>query len=152
MACAEGAEKFFPRHQKKFPKPRFSAALELRGEGGEGVQGRGGGGLGGRGPPPVGMKIKASPWGGGGLLRTSQLGKDEEGDDALIFGRVVRFRPTIIFKGGFQGRVHKECIRINRSVPRVACTVSKSAKPMEQQFKVCYSRTQKFFTVPLDPQ
>ena len=50
--------------------------------GGEGVQGRGGGGPGegGRGSrgggggvqgggPPVGMKIKASPWGGGGMSR-----------------------------------------------------------------------------------
>ena len=53
VACAEGAEKFFPRHQKKFPKPRFSAALELRGEGGRGSRGEG--------SPPVGMKIKASP-------------------------------------------------------------------------------------------
>ena len=57
MACAEGAEKFFPCHQKKFPKPRFSAALELRGEGGRGSRGEGS-------PPPLGMKIKASPWGG----------------------------------------------------------------------------------------
>ena len=63
VACAEGAEKFFPRHQKKFPKPRFSAALELRGEGGRGSRG-GGEGVQGGGvpPPPVGMKIKASPW------------------------------------------------------------------------------------------
>ena len=46
--------KFFPMTKKKFPKPRFSGALELRGEGGRGVQG---GGV----PPPTGMKIKASP-------------------------------------------------------------------------------------------
>ena len=52
VACAEGAEKFFPRHQKKFPKPRFSAALELRGEGGRGSMGGGGGGVQGGGPPP----------------------------------------------------------------------------------------------------
>ena len=37
--------KFFSHDQKMFPKPRFSGALELRGEGGEGVQ-RGG-------PPPL---------------------------------------------------------------------------------------------------
>ena len=54
-----------------------------------------------------------------------KVGKDEEDDDALLFGRVVRFRPTIIFKGEFEGRVHKECKRINRSVPRVVCTVLK---------------------------
>ena len=52
MACAEGAEKFFPRHQKKFPKPRFSAALELRGEGGRGSRGGGEGVQGGGVPPP----------------------------------------------------------------------------------------------------
>ena len=45
--------KFFSHDLKKFPKPRFSGALELRGEGG-GVRG---------GPPPhAGMKIKASPF------------------------------------------------------------------------------------------
>ena len=86
------------------------------------------------------------------LLRISQVSKDEEGDDALFFGLVVRFWPTITFKGVFEGRVHKECIRINRRAPCVICTVSKSAKSTEQHFKVCYSRTQKFFTVPLDPQ
>ena len=70
----------------------------------------------------------------------------------FFFGHVVRFRPTIIFKGELQGRVHKEFIRINRSSPRVDCTMSKSAKSKEQQFKVCYSHTQKFFTVALDPK
>ena len=86
------------------------------------------------------------------LLLISQVGKDEEGDDELFFGRVVCFRLTIIWKGGFQGRVHKECIRIIMSVPRVVCTVSKSAKSTEQHFKVCYSHTEEFFTVLLDPQ
>ena len=48
--------KLFSGDLKKFPKPRFSGALELRGEGGRGS--RGGGGAP---PPPAGMKIKASP-------------------------------------------------------------------------------------------
>ena len=34
--------------------------------------------------------------------------------------------------GEYKGRVHNECIRINRSVPRVVCTVSKSAKSSER--------------------
>ena len=41
--------------------------LERGGEGGRGSRG-GGEGVQGGGPPPVGMKIKASPWGGGGLV------------------------------------------------------------------------------------
>ena len=49
-------------------------------------------------------------------------------DDVLLFGRVVRFWSTIIFKGEFQGRLHKECARINRGVPCVVCTVSKFCK------------------------
>ena len=50
---------------KKFPEPCFSAALELRGEGGRGSRGGGEGVQGGGVPPPLlGMKIKASPWGG----------------------------------------------------------------------------------------
>ena len=43
---------------------------------------------------------------------------------AVLFGHVVRFRPQIIFRVESEGRVHKECKRINRSVPRVVCTVS----------------------------
>ena len=61
-----------------------------------------------------------------------KVGKDEEDDDGLLFGRVVCFRPTIIFKGEIEGRVHKECKRINRSVPCVVCTVSESAKSTER--------------------
>ena len=52
MACAEGAEKYFSHDSKMFPKPRFSGALELRGEGGRGSKEEG--------PPP----LPESPWGG----------------------------------------------------------------------------------------
>ena len=48
-----------------FPKPRFSGALELRGEGERGSR-EGGRRSRGEPPPPVGMKIKAGPGGGGG--------------------------------------------------------------------------------------
>ena len=53
MTCAEGAEKNFCNIIKKFPKPCFSAELELRGEGGRGSRGEA--------PPPPGMKSIASP-------------------------------------------------------------------------------------------
>ena len=44
--------KFFSHDQKMFPKPRFSGALELRGEGGRGSRGGGEGVMGGGVPTP----------------------------------------------------------------------------------------------------
>ena len=61
-------------------------------------------------------------------------------------------RPQLSLRG-VSGQGAQRMYPHHRSVPRVVCTVSKSAKTMEQQFyKVCYSVTQKLFTVPLDPQ
>ena len=48
-----------------FPKARLSAALDRRGRGGVGLGERGRGPRGEDPTAPVGMKIKATPWGGG---------------------------------------------------------------------------------------